>query len=857
MQCWMPIPAVVDLADNLDEIASDPSVDAAQRVANLRDVRADIAALLGRCDLYAGDLELQRESASMGGVHGQLQAREGAGVRGVMLERGLASSDELDGAGLLSHDDLDRGGADGSLDENVLWRPELHPRGKGGEFSAGFGELGGMDADALHHRWAELDRDLLAFVGRPDDPGAERIIDEQQVITKLLHHHGTGMQSPGTDPDVKDVVIVGSGPAGLSAAIYGATEGLDTLMVDANPGPGGQAGLSSRIENVMGFPAGVSGSQLAHTSLEQAQRVGADTQFGQRVTGMTADPVTGLKHLTFADGHTVDTKAVVIAGGVQFRKLAFEGSDNPGVVYGDSTALKAKGGNLIVVGGANSAGQAAIDAASKADHVSILVRKGNIRDKMSTYLVDQLESDPKVSIVDNAEIGKLNTDADGKIVSATLKDGRELPANGVGLFIGSAPAAAWAGVDLDDRKFIKADSETLETSIPGVYAAGDVRSGPPTRHRVIIAAADGAHAIAVAHGYLASLASHVQESLRMVADAIPDDDADRWMQHVRSEDRSMPEHGAEIAEAWSQAARDASIIARRKHKGERPLHLGGVRTPAVRAELGSMRDTREKYSVPASPGTTGKSGMVYSAERAQKHRNWIESLFAEAGAKPQPKGQRHVVAVAGGPASGKSSADEFMPKHPNAVEIDQDYFKSRIDEFRSLAKQQDPYASDAVHAEAADVAEQARREALKRGFNIVLQGTGDSGDGQFAAKLKEMHEGGHKIHAFYVSAPTDVAIGRAQSRAAATGRAVPEAGLRAMHANVSREFENVAAIAGKHLDSLDVFDSREDSRKGGKVHRMLHLEKGKLVEDDPKLAAEFRAKSKEDPGKLIGTRDYV
>lgn len=319
---------------------------------------------------------------------------------------------------------------------------------------------------------------------------------------------------------------------------------------------------------------------------------------------------------------------------------------------------------------------------------------------------------------------------------------------------------------------------------------------------------------------------------------------------------------------------------------ERPLRLGGIRSPAVRAELGSAVDTREKHSIPASPGTTGGK-TVYSKEQEAKHRQWIEELYADGGrgdnipAEPMPEGERQQVFVSGGPASGKSSADEYMPdvgtpqgkaaaakrddipesrkKLAGSVEIDQDWFKKKIDEFVHLAAQHDPYASDAAHREAADVAHQARVEAMKRGYNVVTQGTGNSGPGQFAQKIVEAKKAGYRTHAFGVSAPTDVAMERAQGRAAATGRAVPEEGLRAMHANVSRRWKDVEAIAPKYLDSLQLFDLREDSRKGGKVHQMQHLDPNtrELVADNPELLQEFRDKESENQGELIRDPSYV
>lgn len=347
----------------------------------------------------------------------------------------------------------------------------------------------------IEQKWADLDRELLPYTGHPNAAGAKAIITEQERLTETQH------------VDVLDVLVVGAGPAGLSAAIYGATEGLNTLLVDANHTPGGQAGMSSRIENVLGFPAGVTGHQYADAALEQARRVGAMTMFGVTVHYVKHDPKTDLKHVRLSNGTTVKTHTIVLATGVQFRTLNMPGADAEGIVYGDSGALKnvCKHRPAVIVGGANSAGQAAIDAASKLPHVTLLIRS-TIAKGMSSYLIEQLQADPKVTILEGAEIATVEKDTKGHVESVTLKDGRSLPCGGLGLFIGSAPKTDWIDLERDEHGYIMVGGPNrgeLETSIPGVYAAGDVRSD--SVHRVIMAAADGAHAIALVHPYLAQM----------------------------------------------------------------------------------------------------------------------------------------------------------------------------------------------------------------------------------------------------------------------------------------------------------------------------------------------------------------
>lgn len=361
----------------------------------------------------------------------------------------------------------------------------------------------------LKTRWAELDREMLPYAGQPDNPESVRIISEQLEVYKEMHalnldegnKEGVGM--PGGP---RDVVVVGAGPAGLQAAINGGTEGLDTLMVDANPIPGGQIALSSRVENVLGFPAGISGQELAQDGLLQAQRVGAETKLGVGVTGLSYNPETGMKTLTFSDGSMEEARAVVIAGGVQFNTLSFPGADSKSVVYGDSNQIKAlaRGGEAAIVGGGNSAGQAALYVAPTADKVTMLVRGDSLTESMSPYLIDQLESDPHIAIRYNSEIAAAEKTPSGTLESISLRDGTVLPTDTVGVFVGSSPRTDWAGVERDERGFIttggKGSSSPLETSIPGVYAAGDVRSG--SQHRVVTAAGEGGLAVANAWQYV-------------------------------------------------------------------------------------------------------------------------------------------------------------------------------------------------------------------------------------------------------------------------------------------------------------------------------------------------------------------
>jgi len=359
--------------------------------------------------------------------------------------------------------------------------------------------------DRMTKRWAYLDRQLFQYQGLPPtDRVVSKLINEQVRINDQMHAERLHEGVTGTPGPIRDVVVIGAGPAGLSAGIYGGTEGLNTMVVEAEHKPGGQAGASSRIENLMGFPAGVKGETLAKESALQAQRVGADLQFDKRVTGLSYDAKTGLKTVSFDDGSSVQTRSVIAAGGVQFNHINIPGADSPDVVYGSSDALKARvgSGDAIVVGGANSAGQAAIDAAGS-NRVTLVARSGI--DDMSKYLRDQVENHPRIRVLRDA-ITEIKTDQNKRMTGAVLKSGGTIPARGVLYAIGSRPNTSWASsLDRDEKGFIKVGGPgraALETSMPGVYAAGDVREG--ALRRVIGAANDGSQALGMANGYIAN-----------------------------------------------------------------------------------------------------------------------------------------------------------------------------------------------------------------------------------------------------------------------------------------------------------------------------------------------------------------
>jgi thioredoxin reductase len=358
----------------------------------------------------------------------------------------------------------------------------------------------------LRRRWAYLDKQLFNYPDNdPKDPVVRKLVDEQLKITKQMNELNFERGSEKGDP-VRDLIVIGGGIAGIQAAIYGGSEHLNTLLVEATPETGGQAGSSSRIENFIGFPTGVSGRQLAEDGIKQAQRLGAEIRTNRQVAGLSYDEKTDLKTVTFSDGSRLQSRGVIVAGGVQFKQVDIPGSDSPDVIYGSSARLKerVRDGDAIIVGGANSAGQAAMDTAKTSRKVTLLVRSG-LAASMSGYLKDQIESHPRIT-VKRGEISEIRTDADRRVSAAVLKDGTVIPTKGVLYAIGSMPFTDWISnstIERDEKGFIKtggAGREHLETNIPGVFAAGDVRSG--STKRIVSAAGDGGVAVAMLHGYL-------------------------------------------------------------------------------------------------------------------------------------------------------------------------------------------------------------------------------------------------------------------------------------------------------------------------------------------------------------------
>lgn len=342
---------------------------------------------------------------------------------------------------------------------------------------------------------------------------------KQPSLAQIAECLGISRRIPET---VYDVLIVGAGPAGLAAAVYGASEGLKTLVVDG-VGPGGQAGQSSRIENYMGFPSGLPGAELANRGYLQAIRFGAEFTAPVMVRSMQPHEDGG-HSVEFCTGQSVRTKSVIVATGASYRRLPIENCkrlEGAGVFYAatEVEARTCRESTAIVVGGGNSAGQAAMYLSGHAKEVKLLIRGGDLRKSMSDYLAQRIENHPTVEVRLFSEIQEM--EGGKRLESISIGDKRtgaleSVACSGAFIFIGARPHTEWLpdAVALDKNSFVLTGPAVqhakawrldrtpceLETSLPGVFAAGDVRSG--TTKRCAFAAGDGALAITCVHQYL-------------------------------------------------------------------------------------------------------------------------------------------------------------------------------------------------------------------------------------------------------------------------------------------------------------------------------------------------------------------
>ena len=410
----------------------------------------------------------------------------------------------------------------------------------------------------LGTRWSPQSYELREFLARNQvpyrwldvetadrDPEVKRALDavnpQEHRLPLVLFPDGTLLPEPKTgdiaarvglhmraDVDVCDVVVVGGGPAGLAAAVYGASEGLKTVVVEREA-PGGQAGLSARIENYLGFPGGLSGADLARRAVAQAKRFGADILAPQEAVRVRAqDPY---RIVTLTDGFELSCQALLIATGVQWRKLDVPGIDRlqgAGVYYGAGSleAAACRGEDVYIVGGANSAGQAAMNFARFARRVVILCRGASLAATMSRYLIDDIAKMPNITVETQTHLVEVHGQERLEAISiACGPAGRveKVPAIGLYVFIGAEPRTDWLDgfIERDARGFVLTgpdlirdgkpprawpldrDPTLLEASVPGVFAVGDVRHG--SVKRVASSVGEGSIAIQFVHQYLAKV----------------------------------------------------------------------------------------------------------------------------------------------------------------------------------------------------------------------------------------------------------------------------------------------------------------------------------------------------------------
>jgi thioredoxin reductase (NADPH) len=410
------------------------------------------------------------------------------------------------------------------------------------------------ETKVVGHRWSARSSEVREFLARnqvpyrwfaSDSPEGKRLLEaagaDGLTLPVVITAGGEAMVAP-SDPELAarvglattpsaafyDLIVIGGGPAGLGAALYGASEGLRTVLVERTA-TGGQAGQSSRIENYLGFPNGVSGAQLTDRARRQATKFGAEVLTTREVVGLDING--SARTVRFSDGTSLDAHTVILATGVAYRQLAAPGVaelTGRGVFYGSALteATSCTDHDIFIVGGANSAGQAAVYLAKSARSVTILVRGPSLEKSMSHYLIQQVESIPAISVRTHTEVAAAHgTDHLERLTLLDRDTGatETVDAQWLFVFIGAAPLTEWLDgvVERDERGFVltgpdlMVDGKTppgwpldrppyhLETSVPGVFVAGDVRA--ESAKRVASAVGEGAMAVMLVHRYLEKL----------------------------------------------------------------------------------------------------------------------------------------------------------------------------------------------------------------------------------------------------------------------------------------------------------------------------------------------------------------
>ncbi|OFJ54281.1 response regulator [Mycolicibacterium grossiae] len=419
------------------------------------------------------------------------------------------------------------------------------------------GDRGMPYTKVIGHRWNPRSWEVRQFLARngypfkalaADEPKGRQLLDAAGLdglhLPVVITEKGEKLVEP-TDPqlaellglstepslEMYDLAVIGGGPAGLAAAVYGASEGLKTVLIERAT-TGGQAGRSSRIENYLGFENGVSGTALTLTARRQAERFGAEVITTREAIRLNAGEVGAARTIKFEDHSTIGARAIILATGVEYRELPVSGCRQldevnyvgRGVYYGASVSdpSECEGEDVYIVGAANSAGQAAMKMAEKAKSVTILCRGPRIEDSMSYYLIQQIEQMPNIRIRNCTEVTEVCGE-DGHLTGLLLNnkqtgESEKVSCDRMCCFIGAQPRTDWleeAGIARDDYGFILSGPDLrdkvgwtldrpphhLETSVPGVFVAGDVRS--ESAKRVAAAVGEGSMAVMLVHRYLA------------------------------------------------------------------------------------------------------------------------------------------------------------------------------------------------------------------------------------------------------------------------------------------------------------------------------------------------------------------